>query len=97
MRYTVLDTMQIDYSFLDKCSVDDKKLMGMIFDIAKSHYLIIQKIRIKANNMTIYIVRDNKANYLVQDLRSNCIRFSNSRNIDRYIDINDFLEGKLSF
>ena len=97
MNYRVLDTKEIDYSFLDTMNSNDKKIMGMIFDIVKCQYMYIQKIQIKCNNMYIYIIRDNKHNRLVHDLRSDCLRFSNSKNIDRWIDINDFLEAKIIF
>lgn len=97
MRYRVLDIKEIDYSFLDTMNSNDKKIMGMIFDISKSQYLYIEKIQIKCNDMYIYIVRDNHFNYLIQDLRSNCLRFSKSRNIDRWIDINDILESNIIF
>ena len=97
MNYRILDTKEIDYTYLDKMNDNDKKIMGMIFDIAKSQFLYVQKIQIKCNNMYIYIIRDNKENRLMQDLRSDCLRFGKSKNIDRWIDINDFLEGKIIF
>ena len=98
MRYQVLDLMEIDYSILNNQSIDDKKLLGMIFDIAKVQYLYIEKIQFKCNNMIIYIIRHptNKM-VLSVDSRSDCIRFSTTKNIDKWIDINDFLEGKFSF
>lgn len=97
MRYLITDTKTIEYDFLDTLSVEDKKVIGTLFDIANSYYLLIQKVLIKCNNMYIHIVRDNKGNILIQDLRGNSsLRFSNSKNIDRWIDINDFLEEKFS-
>lgn len=92
MRYNILDTKEIDYSFLDTLNSEDKRIMSMIFDIAKSQFLYIQKMQLKSNNFIFYVLRDNNGNYLVQDLRKNCIKFSNSKNIDRWLDINDFLE-----
>ena len=97
MRYRVLDLMEIDYSILDKQSDDDKKVLGMIFDISKVQHLYIEKIQFKCNNMIIYIVKDSNNRILVHDLKSDCLRFSNSKNIDRWLDINDFLEGKFNF
>lgn len=97
MRYRVLDLMEIDYSILDKQTVEDKKVIGMIFDIAKTQYLYIEKIQFKCNNFIIYIVKDTNNRVLIHDLRGDCLRFSNSKNIDRWIDINDFLESKFSF
>lgn len=97
MRYKVLDLMEIDYSFLDKQSEEDKRVMGITFDIAKTQYLYIEKIQFKCNKLIIYIVKDSNNRILIQDLRENCLRFSNSKNINRWIDINDFLENAFSF
>ena len=97
MRYRVLDLIEIDYSFLEKQTEEDRKVLGTVFDIANIQYLYIEKIQFKCNNFIIYIVKDNKNRVLIHDLRKDCLKFSNSKNIDRWIDINDFLEGSFNF
>ena len=87
MLYEVLDTKTIDYSFLEKISQEDKKLMGMIFDITKSQVLYLQLIRMKKENFDCVFVRDTNGNFLVTDNRSNSIKFKKTSNINRKIDL----------
>lgn len=91
MLYEVLDTKTIDYSFLEKISQEDKKLMGMIFDIAKSQVLYLQLIRMKKENFDCVFVRDTNGNFLVTDNRSNSIKFKKTSNINRKIDLRDLI------
>ena len=91
MKYRKLKTKEIGFDFLNTLSEEDRKFMGVVFDISKVQYLYIEKIQCKSNNLIFYVLRDRAKNYLVTDNRKNCLRFSNTKNSDRWIDLNDLI------
>lgn len=94
MRYTVIDTKTIDLSFLDSMSNDERELMEKIFSISGFDSLVIQKTKLKCNNVMWYFIRDGKGRHLIIDLRGNsCLRFSNSKNINRWVCLHDLFSS----